>query len=474
MNKPSILIAGAGGTGAQLARRMCADWDVHIVDPNAEILNSESLACAAKRQVGDATSALVLKNAGIEEAQVVVATTDSDEKNVEVLRIAKEQYGVENLYAVMRDVDWRARYDEAGVKLVDRFQACAAMLASQIAGGQKVATNIGLGQGEIMEVEVLANSSVVGRRLMDLNPKRWLVGAVYRQGELIVPHGDTVLEAHDSVVVIGDPEILPSIAKQIGAGESKFPLHYGSRITALGCEALETLLPEVQYILDNTAAHTFKVIVDEGHYTEVCEVCEAAGIDPTLIRVDSNNRLDLADATSTLDIGLVVMESEPLPFLSRIGLSRSKTAKVIDRLRSPLMVCRGSFPYKKVLLVLAERTFDLDAAQLAIDLVRMLGAELHLAVVHQPALVVGAQLKEEVDEKRKQVLGLARMYNLSVDVVELAGNPIHEIVERSGDYQVVVLPYHRKRRSSLTNPDVAQNLIHRVKCSTLVMPCEGS
>jgi len=49
-----------------------------------------------------------------------------------------------------------------------------------------------------------------------------------------VPHGDTVIQKGDRVVVIGDPAILPSIATHIGSGESEFPRHYGSNIVALG------------------------------------------------------------------------------------------------------------------------------------------------------------------------------------------------------------------------------------------------
>ena len=39
-----------------------------------------------------------------------------------------------------------------------------------------------------------------------------------------------------------------------------------------------------------------------------------------------------------------------------------------------------------------------------------------------------------------------------------------------GDFDLLVLPYRRKRRSSLTRPDVGQNLLHRARCSVLVMP----
>ena len=100
-----------------------------------------------------------------------------------------------------------------------------------------------------------------------------------------------------------------------------------------------------------------------------------------------------------------------------------------------MLIARGSFPYDRVLLVLAELPFPTRAAQLAIDLVRMVGAELHLAVVHQPELVVGAQLREEVLERRREVEQLAGLYHVTCAVEELEGNPIEAVVSHSARLQ---------------------------------------
>ena len=62
------------------------------------------------------------------------------------------------------------------------------------------------------------------------------------------------------------------------------------------------------------------------------------------------------------------------------------------------------------------------------------------------------------------------MYHVEVEEVIMEGNPIEQVVTRSKQYGVLVTAYKRGRASSLTRPDVAQNLLHRAHCSTLVMP----
>jgi Trk K+ transport system NAD-binding subunit/nucleotide-binding universal stress UspA family protein len=474
--KPRVIIVGAHETGANLARRMCAAWDVSVVDSDAEVLASELLSECLSVLQGDGTSALVLDRAGAGGAHALVAVTGEDGVNLEVLRVAGREFEIENLYAVLEDSETEPRYRELGVELVDRSQACSALLESRIER-RKVATNIGLGRGEIMEVEVLANSSVIGYRLADLRPRQWLVGAVYRDGELIVPHGDTVLQEGDRVVIIGNPEILSSIATLIGAGESEFPLHYGANIVALGTAETLPLLDEVAYLLQSTAARQLELVLPRGQQppSGLMGRCRELGLPVAVTPRPEEASQALVAEAALGDVGLQVLAPRPLPALARVGLRRSSTVKLVDLLSSPVLVGRGSFPYERVLLVLAELPFHQRAAQVAFDLVRKIGARkigarLTLGVVHQPELVVGAEMREEVEERRRQLENLASMYHLEVELRVLEGNPIRQVVQVSGEYQLLVLPYQRRRSSFLTRPDVAQNLIHQARCSVLAMP----
>ncbi len=478
--RPTIVVAGLGETGTDLVTRLRVNWDVIgiDVDPSAvqalEALERETEHL--RLYVGDACSGLVLQRARIEDAHAIVACAGSDEANLEICQQALSRFQVKNALALAYTLDWNDRYRDAGVEIVSQDRACAALLESRVERGQRVATGIGLGQGEIVEVEVLSSSSVAGKPLMELRPRRWLVGAIYRGGELIVPHGSTVIQPGDHVVVIGEPEVLPYIATLIRSGESEFPLRFGSHVVALCGPQLEATLGEAGYLLESTRAVRFEAIAcqaDEKRLTALASRAEEAGIPYGFSCTAENSVATLVRAAERNDLGVLLLGHEPLPFLSRIGLGRSRTARVMDHVHSPVLVARQSHPYRRVLLVAAELPFPMEAAELAIDLVRKVDAELHLASVQQPELVVGADAHADMEQVVGDIESLAGMYHVEVQAHRLVGNPIQEVEQVAGDYDLLVLPHIRNRKTFLTRPSVSLNLIHRAPCSVMALPHDG-
>ncbi len=475
--RPTIVVAGLGETGSELVERLAQNWIVYGIE-----LDAAAAALAARRFdedpsdkvfIGDASSALVLRRARVEGAHAVVACTGSDEVNLEVLRLAGELFRIENRFALMYQMHWEEKYRGEGIDLVSQDLACAALLESRVERGLKVATSVGLGHGEVIEVEVLANSAVVGRPLAELRPIRWLVGAVYRNDELIVPHGDTVIEAGDRVLIIGDPVILPSIATLIRSGKSEFPMQYGTRVVSIQGRDAEGLVPEVAYIVHNTRATRFEAIAcqaDEDCLQGIAAACDEAAVPFRSSCAADRSVPSLVRMAERRDIGVLAMAAEPLTRMQRVGLGRSRSSRIIDLLSSPVLIARGSFPYRRVMLVLAELPFDSIAGQVAIDLVRILDAELHLGVVNQPDLVAGIELRKEMAERRHAVENMAGMYHVEVQTRVLEGNPIREVIAAAADYDLLVLPYAKGRRGFLTRPDVAMNILHGAPCSVMVMP----
>lgn len=475
--KPRIIVAGLGETGTDLIHKLRLNWDVVGIDPDPAAVELLRGAVDADGTVtlfqGDATSGLILRKASVQGAHAIVACTGDDEVNFEVLHLARHGYDIENRYALMYRLDWEQRYKAEDVEVVSQDRACAAILESRVERGQKVATGVGLGHGEIVEVEVLPNSSVINYTLAELRPKRWLVGAVYRDGQLIVPHGDTTIQPGDKVLLIGDPSLLPSIASLIRSGESEFPLQYGSHVVALCGPQVESVVAEAAYLIRETRADLFELVACEGDETRLQRMTHLVEREqiPYEFSCSADGTLgSLAEEADRRDVGIMVVPHEPLGFLRRIGLGRSRTARLIDLVASPVLMTRNSFPYRKIMLVLAELPFHPAAAQVAIDLARMLRAELQLGVVHQPDLVAGADLRNEVTERRREIENLAGMYHIEMKTVVMEGNPILEVEKASASVDLLVLPHRRGRRGFLTCPDVGQNLIHRAKCSVMVMP----
>lgn len=472
-----VLVAGLGRTGMGLASSLCDKYQVMGVDSSKPVCDrASSAACDPKSLAvvnADATSRYSMKRAGAATAQVAVACLGDDETNLAALEILVGDLGIRQRYALMYDTANADAYRDAGVEVVDRSGAAYSLLASRIRGGQTRVTSYGRGAGEIIEVEVLPGSSVVGMSLAELHPQRWLVAAVYREDELIVPHGDTILEASDRVLLVGDPSILPAIATMIQAGESEFPLQYGSHIINIYSEATAGILDEIHYLVKSTRADLFEGIAckaDGNRIAELGEICDAAGIDYEFCCAKEGDTASLAHEAERRDVGVLVVPREPISWFSRIGLVRPGVAKILDAIHSPVLVARGTFPYERILLPVFEPGGASAAAHLAIDLARLLGASLDVVAVHQPEIVVGGELDGEIGARISEVERLSRIYNLRIDRREASGNPIEEITRLSEDYSLVVFPYRKSGGHSITRPSVAVNLMHHSRCSAMVLP----
>lgn len=73
--------------------------------------------------------------------------------------------------------------------------------------------NTGTINGDMREFEVLPGAPYIGRKLSELGlPKGALVLLIRRGREFVVPHGSTVIEAHDGLMVLADPATLAATA----------------------------------------------------------------------------------------------------------------------------------------------------------------------------------------------------------------------------------------------------------------------
>lgn len=476
-NRPRVLIVGAGATGVELARRLCKGWQVTMLDIDPE--PARAALCDAEDGLrpeivaGDASSRLVLERANAASADAVVVAAVPEEVTREVAKVLKRDLKHPNVIALLRRGDPRRELHGMGVEVVHGFAASAAVLASAVTKGSRVAAGVGLGAGEIMETDILPNSSVVGKPLSALHPRRWLVAAVYRDQELIVPHGDTRLDAGDRVLLVGEPSILPSIARFLRTGYSEFPLHYGTTIIVPVESVRQELLPELAFLLRNTKAEAIEFVTCQGTAQTndwLAQWATAEGLSVRFSCSQADTKTHLAGAVERRDVGILVQQPEPLAFLRKLGLGWTPLMRRIGSVQSPVLITRGTFPYERILLALTDEEFDAETAILAIDAARNFNATLSVAIAIPPAFVTGEGGAERLRRQREDVRELAAAYNVRVLPLELEGNPVAALLATAPYYQLLVLGFRAAGGTSLSRPSVEQNLVHRAPCSVLVLP----
>jgi trk system potassium uptake protein TrkA len=113
------IVVGCGRVGSQVARNLSgAGWDVVAVDDSEEALNRLGTDWAGGFVVGHGMDGGVLRQAGIEDADALVAATNGDNTNLVIAQVAKRRYGIERTVVRVLDPARAELYASLGLNTV--------------------------------------------------------------------------------------------------------------------------------------------------------------------------------------------------------------------------------------------------------------------------------------------------------------------------------------------------------------------
>ncbi|MEE9441079.1 MAG: Trk system potassium transporter TrkA [candidate division Zixibacteria bacterium] len=221
-----IVIVGGGVVGYSLARQLLHDkHTVILIEQTPDI--AEHIAEKMDLQVlsGSGSSPTVLQQAGIENADMVIAVTPVDEINILVCSIAR-QYGVTQRIARLRNREFIS--PDRHVSLIDlgvtQFIFPEQVVVDSIlqyidTPGAREAVNFEDGNIFLRGYQIVAGMPIVGKSLIELRgliePNIFLVAAVIRDGKGIIPPGEFVIEAGDKVFSLFPREVAPRFMELI-------------------------------------------------------------------------------------------------------------------------------------------------------------------------------------------------------------------------------------------------------------------
>lgn len=474
--KPLMIIAGAGQTGRELARRMAPNWELVVIDPLPEKLARLKVETPDAEAVeGDATSALVLRGVGAQRARAAVALTGRDEVNLEFCRLLGELFNIPDRFATVTNRALIERFTELGAQVVSRAFSVASVLQTRMQPGRRTTSEIGLGLGELFEVTVLAHSPVIGRPLSSLHATTWLVGAIYRQGNLVVPHGGTVVQEGDRVLLVGEPEVLPSVADYFRRGSSEFPLQYGSSVVVVDPEARQEgySVTEGLYLVRETDAQGLKVLAAPYQDRKtLAELCRLAGVEAYIDTRPEDWPGQVVQMLSGQGCGCLALPAPSPGFLDWLGIGHGALFELLDHCYQPCLLCRGTFPYRRILLAAAPGQGSARAAELAMDVARKFGAHLTAMAVLPPEFVSGSEHNQELRAAVERAAEVGAYYSLDVEARVVEGNPVRRLADEAASYDLLVMGHQKGGSHTLTSPDISRHLLLRAPCSVMVLPHE--
>lgn len=216
-----IIIIGSGRIGKHLAKLLIEEkHDVVIVDKDGDVCHDVASDLDIITIRGDGSKPSILEEAGIKEADALVALTGSDETNLIVSLMAK-QMGAKHVAARLGALHYDEKVlKQLGLDLVIYPEAAAAGYISELITKPEVLdlAFIGRGNAEIIEVEIKNNSKINGKKIKDIeHPQGTAIIAVYENDKIIIPTRDTKLDAGDKVLILAKSEKIAQIRKLLGA-----------------------------------------------------------------------------------------------------------------------------------------------------------------------------------------------------------------------------------------------------------------
>ena len=221
-----VIIAGGGRTGSHLASLLLAQGhEVRLIEHRLDIL--VGLHRELPTEVvfdGDPTDPKTLLAAGIERAAVLAAVTNSDEDNLVITSLARNRFNVRRTIGRVNNPrnSWLFT-PEFGVDVsLNQADVMAKLIEEEMSlGDMMTLLKLRRGNYSLVEEKIYQGAQAVGKAIKELPlSEHSIISGILRHGEMLLPHGATVLEAGDEVLALVDEDGRERLARLLGRPEN--------------------------------------------------------------------------------------------------------------------------------------------------------------------------------------------------------------------------------------------------------------
>ena len=221
----NIVIVGLGKFGMLLTENLAKeDHDIVVIDKNPSFVEHAVNTYDVKGFAGNGAAFATLKSAEVKNYDLLIATTSSDEVNI-LSCLVGSKMGIKHTIARVRNPEYSSEKDpmlkqiDLGISLAlnPDLETAREILRIILFPSATKIEPFANGRVSLTEVHIDANDGIVGKALSVLREKNdlsFLVCAVRRQGEVIVPKGDFILEANDTIYLACSTKDLAKVFKK--------------------------------------------------------------------------------------------------------------------------------------------------------------------------------------------------------------------------------------------------------------------
>ena len=435
-----VIIVGAHGEAKELINRVSSGWSISVIDLDQEKLRNFSTNRQIDKIQGDATSSLVLKKAGLDEATAIVTLTLSDEVNLEILNIAK-QNNILRLSSIINESSNAGKFKDLDVDLVEPDILLARRFEHILEPRRVVSQAFAGGRAEALEIEISSDSPVRGKKLREIGSDYYIVGALLRKGKVIIPHGDTEIETGDLVTIVLQSGAFSSVINLFSGSESRFPLEFGKDIVVvLDNEKNLKNLSESEFFIRNTKATSLRLITKEDLFENNLESTEEtlkAILKDQEFDVTYKNKITIKDLENFMkdnSIGTIFY-----PVMD--GTAKSKIKSLIgvaNKAKVPILFSKTTYPYKNIGLLINDNFDENSSNSIAFDLSSTMSAKLFGVIINQPKFLQ-SEVENKVSNTVQKLQDLALSNEVQLDFVNFEGNEAKIFSEQTSDYDLAII-----------------------------------
>ena len=435
-----VIIVGAHGEAKELINRVSSGWSISVIDLDQEKLRNFTTNRQIDKIQGDATSSLVLKKAGLDEATAIVTLTLSDEVNLEILKIAK-QNDILRLSSIINDSSNIDRFKELDVELVEPDILLARRFEHILEPRRVVSQAFAGGRAEALEIEISSDSPVRGKKLREIGSDYYIVGALLRKGKVIIPHGDTEIETGDLVTIVLQSGAFSNVINLFSGSESRFPLEFGKDIVVvLDNEKNLKNLSESEFFIRNTKATSLKLITKEDLFDNNLESTEE-----TLKAVLKDQEFDITykNKISNKDLENFINENSigTIFYPVEDSISKSKIKSLIsiaNKSKIPVLFSRSTYPYKTIGLLINDNFDENSSNSIAFDLSSTMSAKLAGVIINQPTFLQ-SDGEQKVSDTVQKLQDLALSHEVQLDFENFEGNEAKIFTDQTSSYDLSII-----------------------------------
>ena len=375
---------------------------------------------------------------------------EADPTSFSKLRKIMEDVKYSNIFIVMKNID-DARYSLKNIRIVDdkirviladqwddaeigrdeeenitilhKNEIMAAHLYDHLPNVPIVAQNVGLGEGEIMEIHVPFGSTYAFRHVGSILQRKWKIAAIYRDSKQIIPNNATMIRPNDTLLVLGKPIVLDGVYKTINKRIGLFPEPFGQDLYLIidfrhDQENVLLYLKESIYLLDKLEDKSLFVrIIYPNNFALIDEIktYERENITVSVCYDEKDVKSLVEYDIQEHDIGLVISSLKTF--------EKEDLRKILYSLKKVVYLFGEQLLYniKKCIILMDEKEKMESISSTAFDVSESLNLELILADFDPEGEFESRKMTIEHYET------ISHIFNMDIIVKQKVANPIREL-----------------------------------------------